>query len=718
MPKMVDQKKVDLKKRLHFSTFACAICLLLMIFYTTAQAINFKWMRIGNIEARIEDCAHTGQTPSHFYQAKRWNHYTHWRIGAVNWTDENGQVWLHKVGGTGPKTVDAMLDVMPIEDDQGLTIKRYFRFAPPSIIVNGVPQQDPFPLEGDVVDPDYIDASGGKGAEVMVESWMKLAIGITIHQKVFAFSQKNHDDYLIYDWTFKNTTSAYVDGNGKTVNLPGQTLKDVYFQFAAMTYGWDTYYGYQADEWPNNPDADSLRIAYRYPGYPTREIEDVDKFGWPDLATGFIGGSSSWSFGYAGFAIIHADKSASDETDDRAKPRSSATGRYRLAGVASQHDQYDPYICELNYSTMKWGYYDTGIGEKAEFIGDLDSTKRALGHQTYPCDQRKILGYRNTTSWLGSTYLSGIGPYTLEPGEDFRVVYAEVGGALSYEKRWEIGKAWKTGNCQWEGDYYLPPPFVDFPEAAPTDNDKAKDSWVHSQKDSLFQNTWNATWALEHNYDVPLAPPPPGIEVTALPNKIVISWGDESEAAPDFKGYRVYRAAGSPDTTFFKIHEVEGASTHSFDDVTAQRGVSYYYYVAAFDDGTQNNGIHPGESLESGLFYNRMPHQTGVALTRASGESLDEIRVVPNPLHISSGNLFPGQSGKILFVGLPPECTIRIFTLSGDLVRSFEHTDGSGDEPWDDLTTSSNQILVSGIYIAHIETPGGNTKFVKFSVIR
>ena len=51
-----------------------------------------------------------------------------------------------------------------------------------------------------------------------------------------------------------------------------------------------------------------------------------------------------------------------------------------------------------------------------------------------------------------------------------------------------------------------------------------------------------------------------------------------------------------------------------------------------------------------------------------------------------------------------------------DLVDIIEHTDGSGDEIWNSIT-SSRQIIVSGIYIAHFEMPDGNA-IRKFAVVR
>jgi hypothetical protein len=55
-----------------------------------------------------------------------------------------------------------------------------------------------------------------------------------------------------------------------------------------------------------------------------------------------------------------------------------------------------------------------------------------------------------------------------------------------------------------------------------------------------------------------------------------------------------------------------------------------------------------------------------------------------------------------MFYNIPPYCTIRIYTERGDLIKTIEHTDGSGDEEWKSVT-SSGQVVVSGVYIAYIE---------------
>jgi hypothetical protein len=73
-------------------------------------------------------------------------------------------------------------------------------------------------------------------------------------------------------------------------------------------------------------------------------------------------------------------------------------------------------------------------------------------------------------------------------------------------------------------------------------------------------------------------------------------------------------------------------------------------------------------------------------------------------------------------------CTIRIYTLAGELVQTIEHTDGDGDEPWGSRTLADYQVnrylqrVAPGIYIFHVEShvPGheGESKLGKFVIIK
>ena len=70
------------------------------------------------------------------------------------------------------------------------------------------------------------------------------------------------------------------------------------------------------------------------------------------------------------------------------------------------------------------------------------------------------------------------------------------------------------------------------------------------------------------------------------------------------------------------------------------------------------------------------------------------------------------------FRDLPQNCTIRIYTVRGDLVRTLRQ-DGSlqGYVAWD-LRTKDNLDVAPGLYIFHVEAPGWNEFTGKFAVIK
>jgi hypothetical protein len=100
----------------------------------------------------------------------------------------------------------------------------------------------------------------------------------------------------------------------------------------------------------------------------------------------------------------------------------------------------------------------------------------------------------------------------------------------------------------------------------------------------------------------------------------------------------------------------------------------------------------------------------------AANADLAQVSVVPNPF-IAADEIQRGVGlQQILFTNLPPAATIRIYTISGNLLRVIEHSDGSGTEPWD-VRTRFDLLAASGNYYFHVTTPDGRTKLGRFAVI-
>ncbi len=104
---------------------------------------------------------------------------------------------------------------------------------------------------------------------------------------------------------------------------------------------------------------------------------------------------------------------------------------------------------------------------------------------------------------------------------------------------------------------------------------------------------------------------------------------------------------------------------------------------------------------------------------------LDLIAVVPNPYRIAASweppNRFKSGRGerRLSFIHLPPQCTIRIYTVSGQLVDTIEHDKGIADgvATWD-LVSKDGMDISYGLYIYHVDAPGIGEKIDKFAIIK
>jgi len=99
--------------------------------------------------------------------------------------------------------------------------------------------------------------------------------------------------------------------------------------------------------------------------------------------------------------------------------------------------------------------------------------------------------------------------------------------------------------------------------------------------------------------------------------------------------------------------------------------------------------------------------------TESGKEKIEEISVFPNPFF--AGNNITNQN-YVRFIGLPTKATIKIFTISGQIVRRLEKDDQTKYADWD-LRNESNQIVAGGMYIAHIDMPGIGSKILKIAII-
>jgi hypothetical protein len=666
-------------------------------------------------------------------------------LGARNWTDTTGYTWDAYITGhcVRKRTSDIYQFAVPDEYD-GYTIHRYFRYPPPQIIVNGTHVEDSFPLAGDEVAPEKIWGT----ADVMVESNVRLNIGVDAKQRVLAWSQPGHDDYVIWDWTFVNTGNVDEDPE---LELPGQTLEDVYITrvtealingtgtnkimptWAGTTEYHDTRLSYPQDD-------DSLRIDYLTPlraGYLARDSYGLNvSAGQWNILTGAR---------FAGTAVLFAPKS------------NNVPQSYPVADIAASNDPAQPSMHSSLLTEPTWIILHNGVmadfpaadssdyreGYKVMVMGGfgIDSTDHffqevyymdsvydvydttasgAKTHYEQPLDRWGELdpsrGYAYVSNIMYTQFTQqchfSIGPYQMEFGDTLRYVYAYVGGAISRKNSYLAGEAWDNGEAasySWLAGldsaqmveelskrdpifnlYYeteLSPP--------PTVNDIAKGLMVATGKDSLFNNGMNAQRNFNMNYDIPTSPAPPSVfRIDSGANAIHLSWEYQAGFEPvDLAGFKIYRAIGS---TVYQL--IDGDSTvgdwglldslgpldSSYVDSFVPGGIDFYYAITA----VSNNGI------ESGIYLTMMPEGSPV------WAGVDEKEYSFGGMEVSSSVFSKSLAVKYtLEKNLP--VTLSMYNLAGQCVQTF--ISGENQEAGEYNLELRPESLPSGIYFLNIK---------------
>src|SRR5690606_9644932 len=94
------------------------------------------------------------------------------------------------------------------------------------------------------------------------------------------------------------------------------------------------------------------------------------------------------------------------------------------------------------------------------------------------------------------------------------------------------------------------------------------------------------------------------------------------------------------------------------------------------------------------------------------------IGITPNPYSGSSAYEVNQLIDEVRFTNLPDEqANIRVFTLNGTLLRTFDKRPGQKTLTWD-LTTDTLLPLASGMYLIHVEVPGVGDHVIKFGVVK
>ncbi|MBT3501695.1 MAG: hypothetical protein HN999_09980 [Candidatus Marinimicrobia bacterium] len=701
----------------------------------TSSAQEVKWMAIGDLHnwysavgCEIE-LGRTGQISDQqdglrypaFYRVQDNQAAKGLWLGAKNFYDPLvSKDYEHKVVHAGPRHLDIVGETIPKE----LTL--YGKYDHSNVFVDGDPATNLQYLdEVDEVDPDLL-------SDRKIVNVVQTSMGVEIQRTIYAFAHPDHQNYHIQEYVFTNNGCYDADCNTSYEQTLDGFQVYLQYRYAISREGmvYDGKWLPQSAAWGHNtmndaigenPDTPSendqfyddgsiIRGMYSWHGY--HSSASFDNIGGPNSpGEGHLGAAQ-----FVGVTTLHADTSPSDATDDIQQP--STTWFITSDDPAtSGNDQYNETKSTKEYNQ----YMSAGHPEQsqAEVVG--------TGYADQFADPRAGSNPGGTSQGIG------FGPYNLAPGESVRIVLAEGAAGLSREMCYQVGQNWKndvhTGDMPtssplntWMMDHYN----------GGSGRNEYKNAWVFTGADSIietFKKAKSTFDLMEAGQTLPFPPKPPAIfNVTSGGDRITIDWSNESEAEAGFDGYNLYRLKFKPDTSLFYYDLANGnivdldesiasvwelpPGTGSYEDLTPERGFDYYYFLEAFDNGTNDDMV-----LNSSKFFTLT--NKAAFLKRPPGTSFNDIRIVPNPFHISARDLQYGVSApdRLMFLNIPPVCTIRIFTERGDLVDTIEHSDGSGDEAWNSIT-SSRQLIVSGLYIAHFDMGDQGSAIRKFTVIR
>lgn len=614
--------------------------------------------------------------------------------------DDNGQA---RVVHVGPR-VSGQNEFFPV------LFKSIRRFDVPDLKAKGQSS-----LLGSVESPDEIDPN--IPFDQMIINTVHTKIGITMTRKIGQFMSEGHDNYIINDYTFKYT--GIIDGNGtKMSNMP--TLNGVYFFWIfrlsctnQARYGIGNATGWGMAQTNDaigdgNPDYPQtgltiptyLRAQYGWQGkYPT--FTTYDNVGGMVVDGNFTNGDKNDTTGrlaapqFAGVVHLFASKQPNDfVNDDPQQPRTTIT-------IDSDHQTMsannidNKAKCNLEYDLMKKGHearHLAKIGEPITYFQDATPSKDpAVGTNG---------GYQ---------FCNGYGPYTLNPGDSIRIVWAEAVDGLSRKEAILVGKKYKS---------YGPAGMLT-PAAIKEKNTEFFKGRIRliNTFDRAWKNFYNNYQDAKNAFVAPLA------KFEALPrngfNKLL--WDYYPGQTPDT--VIIYRTEQYyyNDLNYKEVAKISGAdlSKKFYDDTSAVTGISSFYYAICKKGNKQSIRINNQLLLE----VTKKPRIDYSSSDSVAINNLEKARVVPNPFVITGDpNTHLWGSAKpnaIYFRGIPARTKIDIYTEMGEHIYSMETSpDDIIEKKWD-CQTKYNQTVVTGIYIAVLKNlDNGKTKILKFAVIR
>ena len=184
--------------------------------------------------------------------------------------------------------------------------------------------------------------------------------------------------------------------------------------------------------------------------------------------------------------------------------------------------------------------------------------------------------------------------------------------------------------------------------------------------------------------------------------KIKLTWTKTTDK--NIANYILFRNhTGEP--PWAKIAEIDDLTLTSFVDENVYPGIDYYYTIAAVSTSEVQS------ELSKPVFV-KLEKET----TPSPKEDLENVFAAPNPCNLSA------TDNGIVFMNLTKHAEIRIYTSSGELVKTIYHRNDKLTDPWDCKNDRGN-LISAGTYIYYITawTSGKDGELIaggKFSILR
>ena len=425
---------------------------------------------------------------------------------------------------------------------------------------------------------------------------------------------------------------------------------------------------------------------------------------------------------------------------------------------------------------LDWGPSVSSDPRDVEGTPDGDVNKyKILSNNHFDPDQ---VGERGVNATPGYSYPSGVdsindtryllsfGPYDIQPNDTLSLIIAYVGGQNFVVQYGDYDFTDVALNASWAYRIYDNPGY-DTPLPGDSVGDGYKGTYVLHDTTGPPFNDADTVWLTGDGVPDFIGPPPPPIpNIKVIPGdqRITILWDDASEHYKNifvstlsgvppgldtnyFEGYRVYRSeTGVPgEWTLLREYDrmdsiawdrgmpkdtiIDGKKWYVYVDSLILNYTPHYYGISAFDKGWPFNDGSVLPVLESSILGNKT-----LAYPSPMSSEGKKVIVIPNPYRIDQtqkyidlkwedweGYGWNEHKRRICFANLPEKCTIRVYSLAGDLIKTIEHDYTQSNRSYEDwnLITSDVQGVVSGIYLFSVEEhPGGKVQVGKFVVIK